>query len=845
MKRSLSRAVSLACLTCLAVATAGLSLAACAQRAPESPRRAGHPSAAPSVAAAHDAGAPSATGTAPVFALRPTDTVGARGANDLVVVADGVTSAIVVVSPQAGPSEKLAATDLVVMIERMSGARPQLADTAASVSAALAGKSPLLVVGQEAVRALPALGARLTQAAKKGPRLGADAIALRRVGDRLYVAGNNDAAHAFAVAHLLREWGCRWFMPTAFGESIPEQRTLKIGELDYAYGSPFEVRRFWIGWNGSTDGAADFSRRNYFGERQVAGGHALSTYLKDVVPPNKTALNGPIAGDFPANYVAAQVAPLFAKGKDFSLGMDDGTYELDQRHDLELRANVRDKYALAYSVTDNFLDFYNRVSAQLLRKYPTSTSHIGFLAYSNATIPPQRSTVAAKPLFLSLAPIDIDPVHSMDDPRAPARQEYRDMLRRWVSVMDGRVTIYDYDQSMIVWRDVPNPSIQAFRHDVKTFAKLGALGVDTESRSAIATTFYNLYLRGQLLWNPDADVDELLGDFYARFYGPAAPAMAQYWGEIVAAWEHAIVTEHHHFALPAIYPRALVAKLRRHLETAEAALRGAEKTGRDAPRYAERLRFTRLGFEVLDGYTAMAASVATDADYAAGVAAGVRGLSARSELQQMNPTFVNTKMGESTAAWWTGEVDQYRALLAKLDGTRGALVKKLPVEWAFHRDPHDTGVMRGYAYEPVDLRYWTAHAAAQTPETRKDYPTTEWELLRTDLYAQAQGVLHPDWQSFTGYMWYRTEVTLTAEEAKGPVHALFPGMFNEGWLYVNGGLVGYRFLPGKWWTTDFKFEWDADVSAALKPGVNTIALRLYDVHHFGGLFRRPVLYRPS
>ncbi|HQY64315.1 MAG: DUF4838 domain-containing protein [Myxococcales bacterium] len=837
MKRAVYRAVSLAG---LAGAMTALALAACAQPSPMSPGLASLPDASPN---AREAGAASADASPPLN-VRATDTVGAPGANDLVLVADGVTSTVVVVSPQAGPREKAAATELVVMIERMSGARLKLADTTPSVSAALAGNDPLVVVGEEALRALPALGARLTAAAKKSPRLGADAIALRRVGQRLYVAGNNDPSHAYAVAYLLREWGCRWFMPTAFGESIPEQRTLKVGALDYAYGSPFEVRRFWIAWNGSTAGADDFSRRNFFGERRVSGGHTLEKYLKDVVPPERTALNGPIAGEFPANYVAAQVAPLFAKGQDFSLGMDDGTYDLYQRRDLELRANVRDKYALSYSVTDNFLDFYNRVSEQLLRKYPTSPSRIGFLAYSNATIPPQRDVVAAKPLFVSLAPIDIDPVHALDDPRAPARQEYRDMLRRWVKVMDGRVTIYDYDQSMIVWRDVPNPSIQAFRRDAKTLAREGALGVDTESRSAIATTFFNLYLRGQLLWNPEADVDELLRDFYARFYGPAASAMSQYWGEILGAWERSIVTEHHHFAIPALYPRPLVARLRRHLEAAEAALRGAEKTGRDAPQYAERLRFTRLGFEVLDGYTSMVASVATDADYVAGVAAGARGLAARQALAQMNPTFVNTKMGESTAAWWTGEVEQYRAVLARLDGTRGTLVQKLPVEWAFHRDPHDTGVMRGYAYEPIDLAYWTAHAASQTPETRKDYPTTEWEQLRTDLYAQAQGVLHPDWQSYTGYLWYRTELTLTAEQAKGPIRALFPGIFNEGWLYVNGGLVGYRLLPGRWWTTDFRFEWEVDVSAALKPGVNTIAVRLYNPHHFGGIFRRPVLYRP-
>jgi hypothetical protein len=63
---------------------------------------------------------------------------------------------------------------------------------------------------------------------------------------------------------------------------------------------------------------------------------------------------------------------------------------------------------------------------------------------------------------------------------------------------------------MLVWRDLPNPSHQAFAFAVKHYARAGILGIGTESRGATATTFLNLFLRGQLMWNPDADVPALL-----------------------------------------------------------------------------------------------------------------------------------------------------------------------------------------------------------------------------------------------------------------------------------------------------------------------------------------------
>jgi hypothetical protein len=47
------------------------------------------------------------------------------------------------------------------------------------------------------------------------------------------------------------------------------------------------------------------------------------------------------------------------------------------------------------------------------------------------------------------------------------------------------------------------------------------------------------------------------------------------------------------------------------------------------------------------------------------------------------------------------------------------------------------------------------------------------------LYAQAQGVVTDDGQSFTGHLWYQTEINLTAQQIADNVHLRFPGIFNE------------------------------------------------------------------
>ena len=118
-------------------------------------------------------------------------------------------------------------------------------------------------------------------------------------------------------------------------------------------------------------------------------------------------------------------------------------------------------------------------------------------------------------------------------------------------------------------------------------------------------------------------------------------------------------------------------------------------------------------------------------------------------------------------------------------------------------------------------------------------------MLRSDFYAQAQGILHPDGQSFTGDLWYRCEVDLPAGESSTSLHLRFPGLFNECWLYVNGEEAGYRKQAKLWWFNDYRFEWDQDLTGKLKAGRNTVTLRCNCEHHFGGMFRRPFLYRKT
>jgi hypothetical protein len=773
-------------------------------------------------------------------------TAGSPGANELVIAKGNISDAVIVRSPRAGNYERLAAEDLAKYIEMMTGAKLRVADTPHAIEAALSSSRPVMIVGEQALLAKPDLRASLASVVKKTPYLRSDGIVLRREANRVYVAGNGDEAHYFAAAELLRRWGVRWFMPGEFGECVPEARELKIGELDYAYSSPFEIRSYWISWLGDDRGREIFQKRNMMtGFRELPeAGHALGAYTKGL---GKNESSFPLMDPKTAIHIANNVESLYAANKNFSLSIEDSLFFGDYEIDRKLTHLQWDKYYKTWSITDPMLELYNNVAQILRGKHPGSTSKIGFLAYSNMTLPPVRDITTDPMFFGQLAAIDIDPIHGMDDPRSPQKQEYRDILLGWAKATRGRLTIYDYDQSMLVWRDLPNPSHMAFREDVKHYRDAGILGVNTESRNALATTFVNLYLRARLMWNPQEDVDVLLDDFYPKFFGPAAGPMKKYWGTIFEAWDKTLVTEHEYFVAPAIYTLEVVDRLGGYLREAEDAVQKlTAKSGylsRNEERYLQRVRFVRLGYTVLQSYISMVRSAATDLDFAAAVEAGERGLRARGELTAMNEAFTTTRI-ESGYAFWPGEVQQYRELLPFTNGQKGVLVAKLPLLWNFHRDPGGNGMEKGFLDGPIDLTFWKAHGREFDLAAKKNYPVDQWEMIRADLYVQAQGVRFPNQRSFVGDLWYRTSVEVTSDQAIASPHVRFPGLFNTCELYINGKEVARREQNVLWWTEDYRFEWDVSLEDRLRAGENSIALRCHNLHRMGGMFRRPFLYAP-
>src|SRR4051812_8531444 len=189
---------------------------------------------------------------------------------DLIIAENGATRATIVVRAGAGTWEQKAAADLQKYIGLMTGVEPPLSTIVPG------GNDPVLLVGESALVAEPGLRPALQRRQRRDALVRSDAVIVRRTANRIYLAGSNDESHYFAVAWLLNQWGCRWYLPTEIGEAIPEKHRLTLGPLDFTYAPPFEIRHYWLSWNADRTGSDEFRRRNFITETSVAGmGHAL------------------------------------------------------------------------------------------------------------------------------------------------------------------------------------------------------------------------------------------------------------------------------------------------------------------------------------------------------------------------------------------------------------------------------------------------------------------------------------------------------------------------------------------------------------------------------------------
>ncbi|MBU4399028.1 MAG: DUF4838 domain-containing protein, partial [Planctomycetes bacterium] len=609
-------------------------------------------------------------------------------AAELVIVQDGQPKATIVVAKdldvQAAAKVKTAAEELQTYLQKISGAKLPIVTDADNPA------GPLVLVGRSKLTdsAGVAVPSGLTPARRE------EGFVIVCKGPRLVLAGNSEGPYhgtEYAVYDFLRSLGVRWFMPGEFGEIVPQQKTIAVPEQQIAQKPDFVMRNWWLHtppelaklearWKlqNKMNSDAMFAIPGDSSVRNVVAPVAMLKEKPELFALNENGsrnpylpnLTNPEAVKIAADIIKASLRKD-SKANSYGFAPDDGMPRDFNPETIKLNrgfTNLAGRPGVPgdASTTEEWIAFVNNVTAEVRKEFPQA--YIATNGYANRTLPPVGVPLDDH-LIIMFAAIWSCTMHAYDDPHCWQKQRHGEMLEQWCKQCKN-VWIYGYGYNMLTSGLTAMPEFTKLRRDFPLMKKWGVMGFHDETRNVWAEAgIASRYLRAQLEWNADADVDAILEDFFTKWYGAAAAPMKAFYFALDECVTKTPMHGHEDRVLPEVYTPELLQQL-------QACLAKAEQLA-DTERTKVHVRADRLIYDHLTAYMAMSAADAAG-NFAAAAQQAEQMLAIRKQLHTIDPSFIqpDEKGLESGVYYWgiTRRKSYYQSLADKMAGKTGDLV---------------------------------------------------------------------------------------------------------------------------------------------------------------------------
>ncbi len=541
---------------------------------------------------------------------------------ELVLVEDGVSRAPIVIFADAPPKTRRAADELAEYIEKTSGARPEVIEGEPDPvpdRAIWVGYQPVLD------DLFPGLDFDFKHA---------EDILIASNENHLVIAGRDrwDPDHLVVgdINGVQREYGTvnavytflqdyldvRWFWPGPFGEDVPRRNTIAFEPFEYRYHPQIRsraslFRRSRLGGRGN---AIEWSRfqRLQLDSLQIHAYHAYTDWWNRFheTNPEFFALqpDGTRTWSHPSRVKMCVSNPDFQKQwlKDaqealeanpnremFSASPNDGGRSgfcicenclawdhPDGKFVTLMWQGLSQSY---FSLTDRYVTLANVLARRLRETYPDRQLYVGMYAYGAHRLPPVEAVPDDNVVIGVVANFHNRPsAYDLGD----HRQDFLD----WAKVTPNllwRPNLAGHFRSGYL-NVAPDDAIE----DLRLAAESGVVAVDFDMLyEHWATQGPHYYMLTQMTWNPYADGEAILADYYRRAFGPAADIISAYW-DFVEETVHPLIYEGQSIA--DTWDESFFQRANGHLDSALEVLDGEPEI------FTERVGFVRAGLDYWD-----------------------------------------------------------------------------------------------------------------------------------------------------------------------------------------------------------------------------------------------------
>ncbi|MHB0936070.1 MAG: DUF4838 domain-containing protein [Armatimonadota bacterium] len=423
----------------------------------------------------------------------------------------------VIVSAEASPAVRAVAAELAGYLSRITGAEFAVREGDGTRG---------IVLGTPAQFPDPTLAKALEI---RDTYDGREAYIIRTEPGRVRLIGATELGASHAAFRLLEEIGCRWFFPAKAWEVVPSVPDLRVS-LNVDDRPAFVARRIWYGYGYFADkekrpqlDTEAWQRHNRLaGSHTIQNAHAWQAIIADnkaliAEHPEYLALvNGkrqgvqlcvsnPAVRKLMIDWALAQCRK-YPERDMVSMETSDNTEHCECPDCLKLG-----------SVPDRVFGLANEAARAVAKAFPGKM--VGMLAYSDHSMPP---TFPLEPNVYVMLTAGFN------------RGDYTfdELLAQWAK-QAKRLGIYLYLSYWTGDHDMPpgmnGANLPYLRTKIPAVAKAGATSMDCQAGNNWGPYGRGYYIANRLMWNPNADVDALLQDFYDKAFGPAAPAMRRYY----------------------------------------------------------------------------------------------------------------------------------------------------------------------------------------------------------------------------------------------------------------------------------------------------------------------------
>lgn len=459
---------------------------------------------------------------------------------------DGRTDWKIHLSPQAEPTETLAAEELRDALQKISGAQFEVL----SSEKPPAGRA--IIIGD---LKNPEVQGQATALNLRPGKV--EEVAVHTLDGRLYLAGTQPRGALYAVYRFLQhELGVRWLWPGPDGEFMPAKKSWSLPDLKYNYKPAFAYRGFHLcgDWR-DVDLFREWMARNFINiHRHAAPPQDKRRGFHSMWSSHNVVLPEALFDQHP-EYFAEIGGKRYKNNICFShpdvdklVAADTADY-VRKRPFLDILSvfpsdnqdYCRCARCARFDVSTAWFEFYNRLSDTLKKEFPELRfATIAYQGYRDVPKCPVRNSE-----FIEYASYSRCNIHPYGHPGCQHNEDTLLAMRAWqaTGLPIGHYA-YEYDIYSKNCRFIPFLSV--IDDAVKTSRRLGhvALIPEVSLSPRLGPDVYahhvqnrlSLYLYARLLWEPDQQMAELLRDWCQTVFGEAAAPMVDYHLAMDRAW---------------------------------------------------------------------------------------------------------------------------------------------------------------------------------------------------------------------------------------------------------------------------------------------------------------------